>query len=260
MRAGIGGEGIEVPIEPPASSPALAAAREQRRIAAIEAAETAAAAARTQTPGRKQTRRSAGSKASTPLGTNDRPAPRPLASPATAPVVPAPRRDAPSQERTLDQLTTDLTTATTQIKTLRAQVSEQVNTLAGQATALSEARAQLVEAHAEVQASTARAETDAATIRQLRHELAMADFALTGIRQRVQTALSGDIATASLVNPDDAVEPEQDLAEPVMCEGGCGIPVDPAYVKRTQRRWHGGPCADLAAAAADRSPGRRAVA
>jgi hypothetical protein len=302
-RAITGGAGLDIPLEPVAITAEQAEQRRQRQIAAIEAAEAAASAAAERTPLSRRRRKN--DAMSLPVSV-----PRPAPEPPPAVAVPSPRRDNPPQEETVRQLTADLATATEQVTALRSRVREQEASLAEQATALSQARSQLVEAHTEAQAGTARSETDTATIRQLRYELAMAgqritslrtqaseqgtclqdlwtdldqahaelakvraqvqtttaraetaEAALAGIRQRIQTALTGDLPTAPPAEPDHDAEPEQGEGEPVMCEGGCGIPVDPAYVKRTKRRWHGGHCADLAAAAAaDRSPGRRAVA
>jgi hypothetical protein len=336
VRAGIGGAGVEVPIESPTSNPALAAAREQRRIVAIEAAETAAAA-RQESSGRKPARRSAGSEIWTLPSVNNRPlaeisdrpqgeltAPAPAEpGPAVEPVVPSPRQASQLTGRTISQLRADLMTATEQITALRSQVVERDTSLAEQATALGQtrtqltdtgaqlanARVQLAAASAEAHAATAQGETDAATIRQLRTELAMAgrritslraqvseqgtclqdlcteldqahaelakaraqihavtvraeiaESTLAGIRQLIQTALTGDVPAAPPAEPDHVAGPAREPVEPVMCEGGCGMPVDPAYVQSTKRRWHGGHCADLAAAAAERSSGRRAVA
>jgi len=245
-RAITGGDGLDIPLEPAAITAAQAELRQQRQIAAIEAAEAAATRAAQQAPLPHRRRRGAQA-VSQPVAV-PRPAPAPEPEVLTEPVEPTPvppvaakpevmpgfDTTAPAQVR---QLKTELAMAGQRISALLAQVEEQGACIAGALVDLQRATSmatQLSELATEQQdLLRARAET--------------AERDLIAAHRQIDS-LIGELATAATSHESD---------QPVLCLGaGCDLPVAPEYVARTGFLWHG-PCKDRVPSAAARFSGRR---
>lgn len=258
-RAITGGAGLDVPLEPPVLSAQQSEARRQRQIAAIEAAETAAARVAEKQPRLRRRRRNDALSvpASVPRPT---PAPEPqvLTEPAL-PVEPVTVRlpeaesettpepeampgfeiDAPTQVR---QLRAELAMAGQRIRALLAQVDEQSACIAGAVADMQIA--------ASLSAQLSELATDQQGLLRARAESTERDLAAA---HRQIEALIVELVTAHA-----PVAPPVDdrQVEPVLCLGtGCGLPVAPEFVSRTGYLWHS-PCQDKVPTAA-RFPGRR---
>ena len=267
LQAITGGDGIDVPLVPRRLSDQQNQLREQQRVAAIEAAETTAAAARTPLPRRRGDDLRMSDALSLPASARrSAPAHKPSAPQKESSakrkaaeekpfqpeflgesevietqecqpkVMPGFDVDVPTQVR---QLKTELGMAGQRITALLTQVEEQGACIASALVDLENA--------ASITTQLSELATEQQDLLRARAETAERDLQ---VAHRHIEALIAELSTPA------APAGHASQGEPVMCLGtGCGLPVAPEYVARTGFLWHG-PCKDLIPAAA-RFSGRR---